>query len=208
MSLVAQLHAEHTERKRRLWGETKPMVIRRRPDLEQSPAAPEPVAVASVPAPAPFIQPVAASKVSADVEASAAISKRAKLAERIAEQEETISRMRARIRQMDREEAQLRRVLSAKFCKIVVSDYFGIDVPEIEGQSRHVEIVRARWVAMYLIRNLTRLSSPQIGRQFGGRDHTSVLHGIRGVSDQMKADESFRKVVDMLRARIREGALT
>lgn len=66
----------------------------------------------------------------------------------------------------------------------VVSSHFGISVQEIDRQSRDVRTVYARHVAFYLCKTHTLRSLPAIGRMFGHRDHTTILHGVRKVTDQ------------------------
>ena len=58
----------------------------------------------------------------------------------------------------------------------MVSDRFGITLDELKGSRRSQEIVYPRQVAMYLSRELTDASLPKIGKEFGGRDHTTVIH--------------------------------
>ena len=66
------------------------------------------------------------------------------------------------------------------------SKMFGIPVEEIIGKKRQRPLVAARQVAMYVIRDLTDLSYPAIAREFGGRDHTTVIHAVEKITNQMK----------------------
>ena len=59
---------------------------------------------------------------------------------------------------------------------------FGFTVEEINGKSRRRPLVTARQVAMYVFRELTDLSYPAIAREFGGRDHTTVIHAVEKIS--------------------------
>ena len=63
---------------------------------------------------------------------------------------------------------------------------FGIPVEEIIGKKRQRPLVAARQVAMYVFRDLTDLSYPAIAREFGGRDHTTVIHAVEKITNQMK----------------------
>jgi chromosomal replication initiator protein len=63
---------------------------------------------------------------------------------------------------------------------------FGLDVAQLEGKSRTRDLVHARQVGMYVCRELTDMSYPQIGKVFGGRDHTTVIHAYEKVSTLMK----------------------
>ena len=75
------------------------------------------------------------------------------------------------------------------------SRYFGIDEEVIKGPSRSREAVNARQAAMYLVRRMTNLSSPDIGREFGKRDHTTVLHSLDQIEKKLKSDPSFNQTI-------------
>src|SRR5699024_5860647 len=65
------------------------------------------------------------------------------------------------------------------------ADYFGLTIEDLQGASRTRLLVTARQIAMYLCRELTDLSLPKIGQQFGGRDHTTVMHAERKIRELM-----------------------
>jgi chromosomal replication initiator protein len=69
------------------------------------------------------------------------------------------------------------------------AEAFGLSISDLEGPRRHQPLARARQIAMYIVREMTDLSLPKIGGIFGGRDHTTVLHGINTVSRLMQEDE-------------------
>ena len=69
------------------------------------------------------------------------------------------------------------------------AEAFGISIADLEGPRRHQPLARARQIAMYIVREMTDLSLPKIGAIFGGRDHTTVLHGINTVGRLMTEDE-------------------
>ena len=75
------------------------------------------------------------------------------------------------------------------------ADYFGITIDDLCSANRSRTMVSARHIAMYLCRELTDLSLPKIGREFGGRDHTTVLHSLDKVEKQMRSDPAFAEVV-------------
>ncbi|WP_166649255.1 chromosomal replication initiator protein DnaA [Naumannella halotolerans] len=83
------------------------------------------------------------------------------------------------------------------------ADYFGISVEDLTGQSRTHALVNARQIAMYLCRELTDLSLPKIGQQFGGRDHTTVMHSERKIRTQMHERRSLFNQVSELTNRIK-----
>ena len=82
------------------------------------------------------------------------------------------------------------------------ADAFGVKTETMRQNSRARKYARPRQVAMYLCRDMTGRSLPEIGRQFGGRDHTTVLHACRVIPTLMAEDPSFRHEVEMLRARL------
>ena len=68
------------------------------------------------------------------------------------------------------------------------AEMFDFTVEEIKGKSRRRPLVTARQVAMYVFRDLTDLSYPAIAREFGGRDHTTVIHAVEKISAQMRTN--------------------
>ncbi|HUL84367.1 MAG TPA: chromosomal replication initiator protein DnaA [Actinomycetota bacterium] len=89
------------------------------------------------------------------------------------------------------------------------ADYFSLSTGDLVSKSRSRPLTQARHIAMYLMRECTGLSLVKIGEIFGGRDHTTVLHGIKKVEDEMRArDATFRQVQDLtriVRGRVRGG---
>ena len=81
-----------------------------------------------------------------------------------------------------------------------VSERFGISSEEMLSTRRNAHIALARQLAMYLTRELTQQSLPAIGRQFGGRDHTTVLHACRRATTRISEDPGVRCAVDELRS--------
>ena len=79
------------------------------------------------------------------------------------------------------------------------SEMFGYDVEELKGKRRHRSLVQARQISMYVVRELTDLSYPAIAREFGGRDHTTVMHAVEKVGNQMA---ERRQVYDQVSALI------
>jgi len=86
------------------------------------------------------------------------------------------------------------------------SKMFGIPVEEIIGKKRQRPLVTARQVAMYVFRELTDLSYPAIAREFGGRDHTTVIHAVDKIGTQMQHQRSVYDQVTELVQAIRAGA--
>jgi chromosomal replication initiator protein len=87
----------------------------------------------------------------------------------------------------------------------IVSDRFNISKSELCGERRSQNIVYPRQVAMYLSRELTDSSLPKIGREFGGRDHTTVIHATSKIARKIREDRSAYNLVQELTARIKHG---
>ncbi len=87
------------------------------------------------------------------------------------------------------------------------ASYFGLSIDDLCGTSRSRVLVTARQIAMYLCRELTDLSLPKIGQQFGGRDHTTVMHADRKIRSLMAERRSIYNQVTELTNRIKQQAL-
>jgi chromosomal replication initiator protein len=84
----------------------------------------------------------------------------------------------------------------------VVSDFYRLKEKELLSKSRHKSIVLPRQVAMYLCRTQTNASLPDIGAEFGGKDHSTVIHACAKVRELMAKDEKFRKQLHDLANRL------
>ncbi|MBY6135461.1 chromosomal replication initiator protein DnaA [Nocardioides marinus] len=80
-----------------------------------------------------------------------------------------------------------------------VSEYYNIRMSDIIGPKRLRSYARPRQVAMYLCKQLTSRSLPEIGRRFGGRDHTTVMHGVKRIEELKLTDGQIAEDVEMLR---------
>ena len=81
----------------------------------------------------------------------------------------------------------------------VVSKHFGVSRTDILSERRHRSIVWPRQIGMYLAKQLTSRSLPEIGRRFGGRDHTTVLHAIRKIEGVLGKDQKLRTEIEDLK---------
>ena len=95
--------------------------------------------------------------------------------------------LRAHDRRLSMEEIQKR-----------VAEHFKIRISDMSSARRARAVARPRQVAMYLSKQLTSRSLPEIGRAFGGRDHTTVMHAVRKIEELVKADSSFAEDVELL----------
>ncbi|MCC1480219.1 chromosomal replication initiator protein DnaA [Roseibaca sp. Y0-43] len=80
-----------------------------------------------------------------------------------------------------------------------VSEHFNIRLSDMLGPKRARNIARPRQIAMYLAKELTSRSLPEIGRRFGGRDHTTILYGVRKVEEMRATDSQLAEDVELLR---------
>jgi chromosomal replication initiator protein len=80
-----------------------------------------------------------------------------------------------------------------------VAEHFNIKLGEMTSDRRARAVARPRQVAMYLAKQLTMRSLPQIGRKFGGRDHTTVMHAVRKIEELTRTDPSLAEDVELLR---------
>src|SRR5215472_17002000 len=88
------------------------------------------------------------------------------------------------------------------------ASYFGLSIDDLCGSSRSRVLVTARQIAMYLCRELTDMSLPKIGQQFGGRDHTTVMHAERKIRSLMAERRAIYNQVTELTNRIKQQALS
>jgi chromosomal replication initiator protein len=86
----------------------------------------------------------------------------------------------------------------------VVAGHFSLQVSDMTSKRKTKDIAFPRQVAMYLIRNLTGLSLPNIGDIFGGRDHTTIMHACDKIQELQKQDAEFNKLIRDLTQKIRE----
>jgi chromosomal replication initiator protein len=80
-----------------------------------------------------------------------------------------------------------------------VAEHFNLRVADMYSERRARAVARPRQVAMFLAKNLTQRSLPEIGRKFGGRDHTTVMHAVKKVEELMASDHGFAEDIELLR---------
>jgi chromosomal replication initiator protein len=87
--------------------------------------------------------------------------------------------------------------------KKVTSEYYSIKIDDMTAKTRTREIVTARQVAMYLARTLTNSSLPKIGEEFGGRDHTTVMHANDKITEELKSNPEIEEAVKAISQNIK-----
>jgi hypothetical protein len=93
---------------------------------------------------------------------------------------------------------------SVRDIQLAVCEHFDVKLIDIMSTRRTANIVRPRQVAMYLAKTMTLRSLPDIGRRFGGRDHTTALHAIRKIEGLVELDGDIARDVALITAKIKE----
>lgn len=88
------------------------------------------------------------------------------------------------------------RKIDVDFIKSTVAEYFNMKIEDFESKKRTRQIAYPRQIAMYITRELTDLSLPKIGEEFGGRDHTTVIHACEKISTEMLSDYDLKNKID------------
>ena len=91
------------------------------------------------------------------------------------------------------------KVISSGYIQETVAKYFNIDPKELCGIKRSTDIVFPRQIAMYLCRCVPQLSLPQIGRDFGNRDHTTVMHACNKIEKEIKENKNTKLIVESVK---------
>lgn len=85
-----------------------------------------------------------------------------------------------------------------------IQKYYRVSVDDILSKKRSSTVIRPRHVAMYLIKNLTGLSTPEIGRELGGKDHTTVMHGHKTIDKEITTNKALRDEISIIKSSIFE----
>ncbi len=93
--------------------------------------------------------------------------------------------------------------VSVDFIQKTVADYFKVSLDSLKAKIKKREIVIPRQLAMYFCKRYTQLTLALIGENFGGRDHSTVIHALESVEDMMKADPNFKNSVEELNKKLK-----
>ena len=91
------------------------------------------------------------------------------------------------------------RIINSSTIQDAVSRFFEIKVDELKSQKRNRDLSYPRQIAMFLCRELTDMSYPKIGEEFGGRDHTTVLHACEKISNDIETNHETRRAIDEIK---------
>ena len=97
------------------------------------------------------------------------------------------------------------RQVNAPMIISAVAEHYNVTVADLQSKKRSKEYALPRQIAMYLIREMTTLSTTAIGRELGDRDHTTVMHGCDKINEVLASDPTFRRSLDELKEAIAKG---
>ena len=95
--------------------------------------------------------------------------------------------------------------VTAEMIMQTVSDYYSVTLSELVGPTRKREVTVPRQVAIYLTREMTGMSLPQIGEVFGGRDHTTIMHSCKVMENAINKDSSMKNLVNTVKNRLQNA---
>ena len=84
----------------------------------------------------------------------------------------------------------------------IVSDHFGISIADLKSNKRSADIANPRQIAMYLCKTMTSDSLDVIGQLLGGRDHSTIIHGIKKVTKDYEENDSTRTLIETIKKKI------
>jgi chromosomal replication initiator protein len=90
------------------------------------------------------------------------------------------------------------KAITIELIQKTVADYFGLRVSDLKSRNNSRSVAEPRQIAMYLCKRLTKASLPEIGREFGGKHHTTVLHSINKISELYEQREDFHRIINSL----------
>ena len=97
-----------------------------------------------------------------------------------------------------------RLVAASQSIQRVVARQYNVSRADLLSSRRTANVVRPRQIAMFLAKTLTLRSLPEIGRRFGGRDHTTVLHAVRKIEGLVGADMALAEEIEILKRQLQE----
>jgi len=98
------------------------------------------------------------------------------------------------------------RQVTVELIQEVVSNYYSLRIEDFKSSRRTRNVAFPRQIAMYLARKITDMSLPKIGEEFGGRDHTTVIHAYEKISAQLKTDEQLQNAIKDINKRLNQNS--
>lgn len=101
-------------------------------------------------------------------------------------------------------QSEKKRVVSAEKVLKIIQKFYNVSIDDIVSSKRNKEVIKPRHVAMYILYNIVGLSFPEVGRELGGKNHTTVMHGCKTVNKDIGNSKQFKDEVEMLKELIFE----
>ena len=89
------------------------------------------------------------------------------------------------------------RTITIELIQKAVADHYGLRVTELKSKNNSRSVAVPRQVAMYLCKHMTKASLPEIGREFGGKHHTTVMHSVNKIADLYDRDADFHRLINI-----------
>ena len=86
-----------------------------------------------------------------------------------------------------------------------MADYFGLSQNDLRSKKRTKAIAFPRQMAMFLAREMTEYSTTELGIEFGGRDHTTIMYGCQKIENRLKTDSTLEPIIEALKRSIRDS---
>ena len=95
-----------------------------------------------------------------------------------------------------------KKVITPEYIISVVAEHYGVTPADLSGNKRNSKIVMPRQVSMYLCREIISTPLKNIGKALGNRDHTTVMHGIEKIENELQTDDNLKNTIDILKKKI------
>ena len=95
-----------------------------------------------------------------------------------------------------------KKIITPDYIINTVAEHFDITPDDIKGDKRSSKIAHPRQIAMYLCREMTGMNLQRIGEYMGGKDHTTIMYGIRKIESQIKSSDSIKNTIQLLKKKI------
>ena len=95
-----------------------------------------------------------------------------------------------------------KKVITPEYIISVVAEHYGVTPADLSGNKRNSKIVMPRQVSMYLCREIISTPLKNIGKALGNRDHTTVMHGIEKIENELQTNDNLKNTIDILKKKI------
>lgn len=92
-----------------------------------------------------------------------------------------------------------RQVISSEKVLKVIEKFYNVSIDDISGKKRNRELIKPRQISMYLLKNMVGLSYPEIGRELGGKDHTTVMYGCKMISKDISSSAKIKDEIELIK---------